>query len=231
MKQAKSSLMWPASLFVSFTVHAAFLLGIGVTSGSPEITSGKAFTLVEFVSSAQVLQSPDRIVAPAAMALVDAMAATKPSNQSEPTGVIQPKENVFSYEKSGQPFYKSSEVSHVAQLQLPLEGMLFAEELTLSGRLVLDIAVSDLGKVVNIEVVEASDPSGALRSRMLPLLSSAPFAPAYKDGRPVNSIRRVEFTLGMVIDDPTLGFKATVPPGFRPKMDERGNVLKDQPKL
>ena len=108
--------------------------------------------------------------------------------------------------------------------------MLFSEELFLSGRLVLDIAISDLGKVVNIEVVEASDASGALRARMLPLLREAPFSPAYKDGKPVNSVRRVEFTLGIVTGDPALGFNSSVSPGFRPRMDERGNILKNQPK-
>ena len=67
------------------------------------------------------------------------------------------------------------------------------------------ISIFEQGKVVNIEVVEASDVSGALRAHMLPLLKNAPYTPAYKDGRPVNSIRRVEFVLGFVRDDPTLG--------------------------
>ena len=49
---------------------------------------------------------------------------------------------------------------------------------------------------------------------MLPMLKEAPFTPAYKDGRPVNSIRRVEFTLGIVLEDPNLGYKSSIAPGF-----------------
>ena len=75
----------------------------------------------------------------------------------------------------------------------------------------------------------ALNTNGALRARMLPMLREAPFTPAYKDGRPVNSIRRVEIKLGIVLEDPTLGYKSPIAPGFRPRMDERGNILKVQP--
>lgn len=160
----------------------------------------------------------------------DDPAKSKRKREGEKPGMILPDQKALAVEPPNPPFYKSSEVSHIAQLQLPLEGIQFSDELKLSGRLVLDISVSSTGEVVNIEVIEASDVSGALRAHMLPMLRSAPFTPAYKAGKAVNSVRRVEFTLGMVIDDPTLGFKASVPPGYRPKMDERGNILKVQPK-
>ena len=158
------------------------------------------------------------------------LAQTPLKRADEPPGAALVPDKTITIESDRPRFYNASEVSHVAELQLPLEGVMFSEELSLSGRLILDIAISDLGKVVNIDVVEAIDASGALRARMLPLLRDAPFAPAYKDGKPVNSVRRVEFTLGIVIDDPTKGFNSTISPGFRPRMDERGNILKVQPK-
>ena len=222
--------MWPVCLFFSVAMHAAFLLSVGAKNGNVASSPTKVFSLVEFsaaASDARTSKGP----AIQADAVADA-AASRPIAKPErdKVGATLSKDKLLSLEQASQTFYKSSQVSHVAQLQLPLEGVLFSDELSLSGRLVLDVAVSDIGKVVNIEVVEASDVSGALRAHMLPLLRDAPFTPAYKDGKPVNSVRRVEFTLGLVIDDPTLGFKSSVSPGFRPRMDERGNIAKDQPK-
>lgn len=224
--------MWPTCLLVSVAMHAAVFFSVDVRNGTPASASPKAFSLVDFAVS--VVDTPPDTRMPLKTrvdAVRDAVIVDPaPTTARDKLGTAPAKDKTLLIEQASQPFYKSSQVSHVAQLQLPLEGVLFSDELALSGRLVLDIAVSDLGKVVNIDVVEASDVSGALRAHMLPLLRDAPFSPAYKDGKPVNSVRRVEFTLGQVIDDPTLGFKSSVSPGFRPKMDERGNILKNQPK-
>jgi len=221
--------MWMLSLTVSLAMHVAVLVTVGVKSGVTESFSGKPFTIMDFAPSITAVPL-QKIAAqtgdPASGATI--IPAVKNIN-ADAVSANPAKPSAVSFEKAAPPFYKSSEVSHTAQLQLPLEGIQFSDELSLSGRLVLDIAVSDQGKVVNIEVISASDPSGALRARMLPMLKEAPFTPAYKDGRPVNSIRRVEFTLGIVLEDPNLGYKSSIAPGFRPRMDERGNVLKVQP--
>ncbi len=222
--------MWPICLVASVVVHAAFLLSVGVKNSRPATATASAFSVVDFSQAPVAVTLSGKTSAPVAARVDIAVASAKANGEADKPGAIQSAEKVLSFERRVPPFYKSSEVSHVAQLQLPLEGVLFSEELSLSGRLVLDISVSELGKVVSIEVIEASDVSGALRAHMLPLLKEAPFSPAYKDGKPVNSVRRVEFTLGIVIDDPTLGFKSEVSPGFRPRMDERGNILKTQPK-
>lgn len=221
--------MWPVCLFVSVAVHATFLFSVGVKGGSPAAGPASTFSLVDFSPSALAVTPSEKVVVLDA-APTAANTSPKAKRESDKPGAFQSDDKELSFEQRGPLFYKSSEVSHLAQLQLPLEGVLFSEALSLSGRLVLDIAVSDLGKVVNIDVVDASDASGALRAYMLPLLREAPFTPAYKDGKPVNSVRRVEFTLGIVIDDPTLGFNSAVSPGFRPRMDARGNILKNQPK-
>ncbi len=226
----KPSLMWPICLVASVAVHAAFLLSVGVKNSRPVAASVSAFSVVDFSPAPAAVTLTEKTSAPVAGPVDVAVASAKASHEGDKSGAVQSEEKVMSFERRAPPFYKSAEVSHVAQLQLPLEGVLFSEELSLSGRLVLDISVSELGKVVSIEVIEASDVSGALRAHMLPLLKEAPFSPAYKDGKPVNSVRRVEFTLGIVIDDPALGFKSAVSPGFRPRMDERGNILKTQPK-
>ena len=226
----KPSLMWPICLVASIAVHAAFLLSVGVKNSRPVAASANAFSVVDFSPAPSALTLSEKTSSPVVGPVDIAAASAKTNREGDKSGAIQSEEKVLSFEQRTPPFYKSSEVSHVAQLQLPLEGVLFSEELSLSGRLVLDISVSDRGKVISIEVVEASDASGALRAHMLPLLKEAPFSPAYKDGKPVNSVRRVEFTLGIVIDDPALGFKSEVSPGFRPRMDERGNILKTQPK-
>ena len=221
--------MWVFSLVVSLVIHVTVLVSVGLKSGASESFSSKPFLVVDFAPTVSSV-APERIAAPPAEHLVrttEKPVATR--SLDDAVGATLAKEGTVSLEKTSPPFYKSSEVSHIAQLQLPLEGVLFSDELSLSGRLVLDIAVSDQGKVVNIEVISASDASGALRARMLPMLREAPFTPAYKDGRPVNSIRRVEFTLGIVLEDPTLGYKSPIAPGFRPRMDERGNILKVQP--
>ena len=220
--------MWPISMMASVALHATLLISVGVKSGSPPAASATVFSLIDFPAGVPAMLSREPVVTRAeAQPTVPALIAKPIQNGDANSEIPTPKKNL-ELEQTTLTFYKSAEVSHIAQLQLPLEGVMFSEQLTLSGRLVLDIAVSDLGKVVNIDVVEASDPSGALRARMLPLLRIAPFSPAYKDGKPVNSVRRVEFTLGIVTGDPSLGFNATVSPGFRPKMDERGNVLKEQ---
>ena len=222
--------MWPIFMLASVVLHAALLVSVGVKSGSPPAVSAKVFSLVDFPAGVSAMLSREPVVTRAEAQPTVPVLISKPIQTGDAKNEIPTPKKNLELERTSPPFYKSSEVSHIAQLQLPLEGVMFSEELSLSGRLVLDIAVSDLGKVVNIDVVEASDPSGALRAHMLPLLRSAPFSPAYKDGKPVNSVRRVEFTLGVVTGDPSLGFNATVSPGFRPKMDERGNVLKDQSK-
>lgn len=222
--------MWPVSLLLSIALHAAVLVSVGLKEGSRAEVPAKPFSLVDLPSASVTLASlaNEAVVVSAAPALQTS--AAKPRPGLDKPGAIVPEPNELSFERQSPTFYKSSEVSHLAQMQFPLEGALFSDELALSGRLVLDISVSEQGKVVNIEVIEASDVSGALRAHMLPLLKNAPYTPAYKDGRPVNSIRRVEFVLGFVSEDPTLGFNAAVSPGFRPRMDERGNILKDQPK-
>jgi hypothetical protein len=222
--------VWPVCLMVSALVHATLIFSVGVKSGTPAATSASVFSLVDFSADAVAVVPSENIAARTDPAPTAVSAQPAAKRQDEPPGAALVANKTLTIDKDSPRFYTSSEVSEVAQLQLPLEGVMFADELALSGRLVLDIAVSDLGKVVNIDVVEAIDASGALRARMLPLLRDAPFAPAYKDGKPVNSVRRVEFTLGIVIDDPTKGFNSAVSPGFRPRMDERGNILKEQPK-
>ena len=224
------SLVWPVWLFVSVAVHATLLVSVGMKNGSPAGAPAKAFSLVDFSPHALAMAPPENIAVRSDAVTDAAITHARQKKLVDKRGVMPSVDKEISFEQSAPAFYNSSEVSHLAQLQLPLEGVMFSEELSLSGRLILDIAISDLGKVVNIEVIEASDASGALRAHMLPLLRGAPFSPAYKDGKPVNSVRRVEFTLGVVIDDPALRFTATVPPGFRPQMDERGNILKKQPK-
>lgn len=224
------SLVWPVCLFVSVAVHATLLVSVGMKNGSPAGSPAKAFTLVDFSPQALAMAPAENIAVRSAVVPDAAIPRAGQKNPVDKRGAMPSADKDISFAQSAPVFYKSSEVSHLAQLQLPLEGVMFSEELSLSGRLILDIAISDLGKVVNIEVIEASDVTGALRAHMLPLLRGAPFSPAYKDGKPVNSVRRVEFTLGVVIDDPAVRFTATVPPGFRPQMDERGNILKNQPK-
>lgn len=222
--------MWSISLFASVAVHLIVLLAIGAKNGEQVEAPAKVFSLVS-LSAPQLAAEPSGNIARRSEPVLDSDRPPAESQRaSDRRGVMSSEHKVVAIEQRGAQYYSSSEVSHLAQLQLPLEGIQFSDELTLSGRLILDIAVSDTGKVVSIEVVEASDASGLLRARMLPLLRSAPFSPAYKDGRPVNSVRRVEFTLGIVSDDPTLGFNSSVSPGFRPQMDERGNILKNQPK-
>ena len=226
---ATRSLMWPAYFFVSVALHAAVIFSVGVKQGKP-VSSAKAFTVVDFHSLATV-QLPHKNVSPQiAMSTDETVAGGKTTPETSVVGLAKANDNILSFEQSSPTFYKSSEVSHIAQLQLPMDAGLFSSELSLSGRLVLDISISDGGKVVGIEVVEAMDVSGALRAYMLPLLRAAPFTPAFKEGRPVNSVRRVEFTLGIVIEEPKQKALSTVPPGFRPQMDARGNVLKNQPK-
>lgn len=227
---ATRSLMWPAYFFVSVALHAAVILSVGIKQGSP-VSSAKAFTVVDVPALAPPLQQPRDSVSPQTPISTDA-AIVAGKTKSLPTAVGPAKvdDAILSFEQSSPTFYKSSEVSHIAQLQLPLDAGLFSSEKSLSGRLILDISVSDVGKVVDIEVIEAMDVSGALRAYMLPLLRAAPFTPAYREGRPVNSVRRVEFTLGIVVEEPKQKVLSTVPPGFRPQMDARGNVLKVQPK-
>jgi outer membrane biosynthesis protein TonB len=222
--------MWPASLLFSIALHAAVLIAVGVKGGSSAEVSARPFSLIDLPSAAVALVPLSNEAVQGNVAIRAQTPKASPRPESGRPGAILSEMNDLSFERQEPTFYKSSEVSHLAQMQFPLEGALFTEELALSGRLVLDISISEYGKVVNIEVVEASDVSGALRAHMLPLLKNAPYTPAYKEGRPVNSIRRVEFVLGLVSEDPTLGFNAAVSPGFRPRMDERGNILRNQPK-
>lgn len=221
------SLMWPASLFVSLALHVILLVAVGANSGSQLGPPAKPFSLIDFPPSLSAVTQYEKIGARIEAPPKIGIGQPKLKREDNNLAGSQAEAQALALEVRSPPFYKSSEVSHGAQLQLPLEGIQFSEELSLSGRLVLDIAVSDLGKVVSIEVIEASDVSGALRAHMLPLLKNAPFTPAYKSGRAVNSVRRVEFTLGVVLDDPSLGFNSSVSPGFRPPMDARGNTLND----
>ena len=185
---AAHSPMWPVSMLVSIALHAVVLVSVGLKEGRRAEFAAKPFSLVD-------LSSPSTSFVPLAKGAVDVSAAPavqsstpKPRPEGDKPGAILPEPNELSFERQSPTFYKSSEVSHLAQMQFPLEGALFSEELALSGRLVLDISISEQGKVVNIDVVEASDVSGALRAHMLPLLKNAPYTPAYMDGRPVNEI-------------------------------------------
>ena len=221
--------MWPVCLFMSAALHFTLLVSVDVKSSSQAEDSAKVFSLVD-LPSPQPTAAPREMVAFRADRAADpAVGDAKTKLESDKRSAIPLPDKELSIERSPV-FYTSSEVSHIAQLQLPLEGVLFSDDLSLSGRLVLELAISDKGKIVNIEVVEATDASGALRAHLLPLLRDAPYTPAYKAGKPVNSVRKVEFVLGVVTGDPTMGFNSSVSPGFRPKMDERGNILKVQPK-
>jgi hypothetical protein len=221
--------MWVFSLIASLLLHLAVLMTVGVKGGGSERFSSSAFSVVEIAPAVGSVSPVQMAADPAANADRAAVAPAANRSSGDYPAAFTDKQSALPIETISVRFYKSSEVSHVAQLQLPLEEALFSGERSLSGRLVLDIAVTDQGKVVNIDVISASDPSGALRERMLPMLMQAPFTPAYKDGRPVNSIRRVEFTLGIVVEVPDLNAKPGVAPGFRPRMDERGNISKVQP--
>ena len=219
---------WPFFLSLSVAVHIAALNATGPLGGGGAATPRKVFTVVGNLSGSNLVHTI-KPAAPVADVIPSSMGQAENAAISHHAQYLAPApEKTLSFVAPQSRFYTAAEVSQPSELLLPLDAEQFSKAPLLSGRLVLDIAISDTGKVVNIAVIEASDVGGALRAYLLPMLEAAPFVPAYKDGIPVNSVRRVEFLLGRVIRDPKLDVYPPVPASFRPQMDERGNILKNQ---
>jgi hypothetical protein len=121
-------------------------------------------------------------------------------------------------------YFEAKLVDSNAELLTPLETGLFAGELSVAGRLVLAIRITRSGEVSDIEVVSAIDPGGRIQRILIPWLKSAKFIPAKKDGIKVNSIQRMQLTLGLVAD-PTLGYNSSKMPGELPVLDAKGNIV------
>ena len=123
-------------------------------------------------------------------------------------------------------FYRAAELDLRAEMLLPMELAWFEEQFSLSGSLKMELYVRADGKVDRIELLNVVDVSGALRETLLPLLQSAKFVPATKNGQSVNSIKVMEFDLAARIDPKT--YTAVTLPGFRPKLDVKGNIAPNQ---
>ena len=123
-------------------------------------------------------------------------------------------------------FFTANEVDYRAEMLLPMEMTWFDEEFALSGSLKMNIYVLADGTVEKIDLLSTADVSGALREKLLPLLQMAKYSPAIKNGKPVNSIKTMEFDLAARPDPKTTS--ETTLAGFRPKLDGKGNIAPNQ---
>ena len=109
---------------------------------------------------------------------------------------------------------------------LPMDLSWFEEDYALSGSLKMDIFVRKDGTVDRIELLNIVDVSGALRERLLPLISGSSYSPAMKNGLAVNSIKTMELDLAARVDLKTITTKTLA--GYRPKLDAKGNIAPGQ---
>jgi Gram-negative bacterial TonB protein C-terminal len=121
-------------------------------------------------------------------------------------------------------YLTASQVDQPADMLVPLDASFFTDDLTLSGKINLDIAVNEKGTVDHIEVLNSRGPDGRLLARMLTWLKDKKFNPARKEGKPVPSILSFEFSLNKV-ENPFSNIPPGLPRGYRPPLDARGNPI------
>ncbi len=121
-------------------------------------------------------------------------------------------------------YLTASQVDQPADMLVPLDASFFTDDLTLSGKINLDIAVNENGYVDHIEVVSSRGPDGRLLTRMLNWLKDKKFNPARKEGKPVPSMLSFEFSLNKV-ENPFIDIPQGLPRGYRPPFDARGNPI------
>ncbi len=123
-------------------------------------------------------------------------------------------------------FYRANDLDYRAEMLLPMEMTWFEDQFALSGSLKMSIYVRKDGTVERIDLLNIVDVSGELREKLLPLIYAAKFKPAAKRGEAVNSIKTMEFDLS-ARDDPKDTTLSTLA-GFRPSLDAKGNIEKNQ---
>jgi Gram-negative bacterial TonB protein C-terminal len=121
-------------------------------------------------------------------------------------------------------YLTASQVDQPADMLVPLDASFFTDDLTLSGKINLEIAVNEKGTVDHIEVTDSRGPDGRLLARMLTWLKDKKFNPARKEGKPVPSILSFEFSLNKV-ENPFSNIPPGLPRGYRPPLDARGNPI------
>jgi TonB family protein len=125
-------------------------------------------------------------------------------------------------------YFSAQQVDQLADMLVPLDPSFFSDDYTLSGSVILEVAVNSSGTVDSIDVVSAKGDDGRFQSRIIEWLKSKRFNPARKDGKTVDSLFRFELNLEKV-DKPFEGVPAWPPPGHLPKLDSKGNPIPDGP--
>ena len=123
-------------------------------------------------------------------------------------------------------YLSSADVDQQADLLVPIEPSLFADDFTLSGSLILQIEVNARGGIDRFEVLDSATDGHNLKlaKRLTEWFKDKTFNPARKDGYPVPSTFRFNFNIGRD-DDPLKNTPNWPPPGYRPKLDSKGNAI------
>lgn len=208
-------------------VTAAKQVAAGSTLQMIDLTSKSAGAIEEVAksSSANQAASAPRVTRTQALAVSSDPAFTQPETLDSPaqntSGLLPP-----TLVKVPDYFFLGNEVDYRAEMLLPMDMSWFDDEFALSGSLKMSIYVREDGSVDRIELLNTVDVSGALREKLLPLLQMATYSPAVKNGKPVNSIKTMEFDLVARADPKTYTSKTLA--GFRPKLDAKGNIAPNQ---
>jgi outer membrane biosynthesis protein TonB len=125
-------------------------------------------------------------------------------------------------------YFSSQQVDQPADMLVPLDPSFFSDDFTLSGSVVLEVAVNSVGSVDRIDVLSTKGDDGRFKTRIIEWLQNKRFNPARKDGKPVDSLFRFELNLERV-EKPFEGVPDWPPPGHLPKLDAKGNPIPDRP--
>ena len=185
--KAQTQRRFALGLGFSVLLHAALGLGIGT---APAERGGLAALTVELfrdmpaaTSAAVVADTPaDRPVPVHAASVAPAMPA-RLARPHAAMGITLPADR----------YYTASELDLRAQ-QVNDVALVYpkaAYEMRIGGRVVVNILISDTGKIDALSVLE-SEPAGVFDDHALAAAEALEFVPAVKDGQPVKSRKKIE---------------------------------------
>jgi Gram-negative bacterial TonB protein C-terminal len=120
-------------------------------------------------------------------------------------------------------FLEPSGLDQVAELLVPLDGALFVNAQSVSGKLVFEAAVRRDGTLADIRIV-SGDATETFAMHMLEWFKDKKFNPAWKNGARVDSLLRFEFSLGEYQSQRTELIAKEKPDA--PRLDEKGNIVR-----
>jgi hypothetical protein len=209
-------------LVLSLAIHAAILAwGLPSQRGDVSRANEFSFRLVSLEGAAAPREV--RNVSGSVIAFIPVVSAA-----SSEVRVTEAKPAVANAKPSSAPsdsaqFLEPSGLDQVAELLVPLDGALFVNAQSVSGKLVFEAAVRRDGTLADIRIV-SGDATETFAKHMLEWFKDKKFNPAWKNGARVDSLLRFEFSLGEYQSQRTELISKEKPDA--PRLDEKGNIVR-----